>query len=128
MPERNLPSLISAMDILSSNLKARLTEFPRLEPVQAELEAWLAETRGLENAQEVFTARLRETNERRRLATTRGVELFAQADAALRGQLGTKNKMLHEFGLRPRGGPRRSKKEEPAPQPAPASAPSAETK
>lgn len=123
MPDRNLINLIAAMDILSTNLKARLPEIPLLEPLQTDLEAWLAETRGLENQQEIYTARLRETNEKRRRAEARGVELRAQADAALRGQFGTKNKVLHEFGLRPRSGVRRSAKKGEAPAPAPASEP-----
>jgi hypothetical protein len=123
MPDRTLTDLIAAMDILSSNLKARLPEIPLLEPLQTDLEAWLAETRGLENQQEIYTARLRETNEKRRRAEARGVELRSQADAALRGQFGTKNKVLHEFGLKPRGGRRTAKKgETPPPAPAPAKA------
>ena len=122
MPDRNLVELIGFMDVLSANLKARLPEIPLLEPLQTDLEAWLAETRGLENQQEIYTARLRETNEKRRKAEARGVELRAQADAALRGQFGTKNKVLHEFGLRPRGGRRTKKGETPPPAPAPAKA------
>jgi hypothetical protein len=122
MPDRTLPELIGAMDTLSTNLKARLTEIPLLEPLQTDLDAWLAETRGLENQQEIYTARLRETNDKRRKAEARGVELYSQADAALRGQFGTKNKVLHEFGLRPRGGRRAAKKGE-APPPAPTPAP-----
>ena len=121
MPDRNLIELIAAMDVLSTNLKARLPEIPLLEPLQTDLEAWLAETRGLENQQEIYTARLRETNEKRRRAEARGVELRSQADAALRGQFGTKNKVLHEFGLRPRGVRRTTKKPETAaPTPTPA--------
>ncbi|HVF58788.1 MAG TPA: hypothetical protein VNJ70_03115 [Thermoanaerobaculia bacterium] len=123
MPDRNLVELIAAMDVLSSNLKARLPEIPLLEPLQTDLDAWLAETRGLENQQEIYTARLRETNEKRRRAEAHGIELRAQADAALRGQFGTKNKVLHEFGLKPRGGRRTAKKAEtPPPAPTPAKA------
>ena len=126
MPDRNLVELIGFMDVLSTNLKARLTEIPLLEPLQTDLDAWLAETRGLETQQEIYTARLRETNEKRRKAEARGIELRAQADAALRGQFGTKNKVLHEFGLRPRGGRRTAKKGE-TPAPAPAAGRAAET-
>ena len=101
MPKQVLPVLIGELDTLATNLKGRLDEVQHLAPLQAELEAWLAEVRSLESQQEVYTARLRETNEKRRRAETRGVDLRSRLAHGLRSHFGTKNKALHEFGIKP---------------------------
>jgi hypothetical protein len=101
MPNRILPVLIGELDILATNLKGRLDELQHLAPLQAELEAWLTEVRGLESQQDQFIARLRETNESRRRAEARGVDLRSRLAHGLRSHFGTKNKALHEFGLKP---------------------------
>ncbi|HEX5760988.1 MAG TPA: hypothetical protein VF121_17505 [Thermoanaerobaculia bacterium] len=101
MPNRILPVLIGDLDILATNLKGRLAELQHLAPLQAELEAWLTEVRGLESQQDQFIARLRETNEKRRLAESRGVDLRSRLAHGLRSHFGVKNKALHEFGIKP---------------------------
>ena len=120
MPKQTFPALIGDIDTLAANLKGRLEEIPHLTPLQAELDAWLAEVRGLESQQEIFTARLRETNEKRLLAKNRGVELRGRAADGLRSHYGKKNKALHEFGVRPRRNLRSpARTQQPEPQPAP---------
>lgn len=121
MPKRILPVLIGELDTLNTNLKGRLDEVQHLAPLQAELEAWLAEVRNLESQQEVHTARLRETNEKRRRAEERGVDLRSRLTHGLRSHFGTKNKALHEFGIKPLVPPvRQAQKPQPPAPTAPA--------
>jgi hypothetical protein len=123
MPRQTFAELIVEIDTMSTNLRSRLGELPLLTPLQTDLEAWLAEARSLESQQEVYTARLRETNEKRRLAETRGIELRGRAANGLRSHFGLKSKSLHEFGVRPRRNPRPAAKAgQPAPQPEPVKA------
>jgi hypothetical protein len=89
------------------------------------MEAWVIEARGLESKQGIFTARLQETNEQRRLVEIRGVDLHLRGSDALRSHFGGKAKTLHEFGVRPRRGGRRSTKPVPSPEPQPTPQPTA---
>ncbi|HEX5759950.1 MAG TPA: hypothetical protein VF121_12230 [Thermoanaerobaculia bacterium] len=121
MPRESFPELLVELDTLSTNLKGRLGDTPHLAVMQADLEAWVAEARGLESQQEIFEARLRETNEKRRKSEQRGVDLRGQLNAALRGHFGPKSQTLREFGFLPRGRKLAAPKpDEPPPQPAPA--------
>ena len=125
MPRESFLELLTEMDTLNGNLKAKLTELPaHIQPLQADLEAWLIACRSLEGQQEVYNARLRETNESRRNQETRGLLLRTQIRDALRGWFGGKSQTLREFLVRPRGGRRTARKEEPAP-PAPTTPPAA---
>ncbi|HEX9668666.1 MAG TPA: hypothetical protein VGC93_04200 [Thermoanaerobaculia bacterium] len=124
MPKQTLPELIGELDTLAANLKGRLEEMQHLAPLQAELEGWLAEVRGLEGQQDQFTARLRETNESRRRAEARGVDLRSRLAHGLRSHFGTKSKALHEFGIKPLVPPVRAvQKPQPPAPPAPPVAP-----
>ncbi|HVF59471.1 MAG TPA: hypothetical protein VNJ70_06630 [Thermoanaerobaculia bacterium] len=118
MPRETFLELLAEMDTLNVNLKAKLPDLPpHLIPLQADLEAWLLACRSLEAQQEVYNARLRETNESRRKQEARAIELRGQIRDALRGFFGGKNQTLREFLVKPRGGRRTPKKEEPPPAP-----------
>lgn len=113
MPRQTYSQLIVEIDALSTNLRSNLDEVPLLSTVQTELDAWLAEARGLTSQQDVFTARLRETSEKRRLSEAKGIELRGRAANGLRSHFGIKSQSLREFGLRPRRNPRPAAKEQP---------------
>jgi hypothetical protein len=124
MPERTFPELIGDLDVLNTNLKARLGEVPHLGGLQATLEAWVIEARSLESQQEVFTARLREVNEQRRAAAARGTALRSQVRDALSGHYGPKSQTMREFGFLPRGRRPAASREAPPAPPGPPTAPS----
>ena len=126
MARESFLELLTEMDTLNVNLKAKLADLPaHIQPLQADLEAWLLACRSLEAQQEVYNARLRETNDSRRRQETRGLELRTQIRDALRGWFGGKSQTLREFLVKPRGGRRPAKKEEPTPPPAPTTPPPA---
>jgi hypothetical protein len=83
----------------------------------------VAGAKGLESQQEIFEARLRETNEKRRLEEQRGVDLRSKMNAALRGHFGPKSQTMREFGFVPKGRKLAKPKGEQPPAPAPAPAP-----
>ena len=118
MPRETFLELLAEMDTINANLKAKLADLPpHIQPLQADLETWLLAVRSLEAQQEVYNARLRETNEARRRQEARAIELRGQIRDALRGFFGGKNQTLREFLVKPRGGRRTPKKEEPPPAP-----------
>ena len=128
MPRETFLELLAEMDTINANLKAKLADLPpHIQPLQADLETWLLAVRSLEAQQEVYNARLRETNEARRRQEVRAVELRGQIRDALRGWFGGKSQTLREFLVKPRGGRRPGKKEEPTPSapttPPPATSP-----
>jgi len=126
MPRESFLELLTEMDTLNVNLRAKLAELPpHIQPLQADLEAWLIACRALEGQQEVYNARLRETNESRRNQETRGLLLRTQIRDALRGWFGGKSQTLREFLVKPRGGRRAPRKEEPTTPPAPTTPPPA---
>lgn len=129
MARIGISTLIGDIDAIAINLKGRLGEEPLqiLTGFQAELEVWLGEARELERQQELATGRIRQTTEQRRLTQRRGVELRSRAAGHLRGVFGPKATDLHEFGLRPRRNPRRTKPvQEPEETPQPTSTQPAE--
>lgn len=115
MPSESYAELLVSLDGLATNLKGRLGEAPHLTVLQSDLEAWVAEARGLEAQKEIFEARLRETNEKRRNSEQRGIDLRSQLNGALRGHFGPKSQTLREFGFLPRGRKPSGRKEEPKP-------------
>ncbi len=120
MPTRSLPEQIGDWKILNENLKPRLSEIPLLAPLQAELEAQVAEAERLESEQEVHKMRLRITNEKRAEVESRGHILKSRIESVLRGHLGHTSKELVQFGFKPRVTTRRRKPvEEPEPEPQP---------
>lgn len=127
MPRETFLELLAEMDTINANLKAKLADLPpHIQPLQADLETWLLAVRSLEAQQEVYNARLRETNEARRRQEARAIELRGQIRDALRGWFGGKSQTLREFLVKPRGGRRTPKKEEqPTPPPAPTTPPPA---
>ncbi|HVF59434.1 MAG TPA: hypothetical protein VNJ70_06440 [Thermoanaerobaculia bacterium] len=125
MAHESYPELLVALDGLSTNLKGRLGDAPHMTVMQTDLEAWVAEARGLEAQTEIFEARLRETNEKRRVSQQRGIDLRSQLNGALRGHFGPKSQTLREFGFLPRGRKRSAKKEEPPKPEGPPPAPTA---
>ena len=91
MPTSSYPELLVSLDGLATNLKGHLGEAPHLAILQADLEAWVAEARGLEAQKEIFEARLREINEKRRLSEQRGIDLRSRRSGgpcAVRGGAG----------------------------------------
>jgi hypothetical protein len=127
MARESFPELLVELDTLSTNLNGRMAEVPHLAVMQSDLEAWVAEARGLESQKEIFEARLRETNEKRRVAERRGIDLRGQLNAALRGHFGPKSQTMREFGFVPRGRKLARPKGEEPPAPAPTPAPAPET-
>jgi len=98
---------------LNDNLKSRLLEVPHVAPFLTELEAQIEEAKRLEAEQEVHKARLRLTNQKRNAVGLRGQELKVRIAEALRSHFGNKSNELLQFGVKPRGGARRKKPEEP---------------
>lgn len=102
MPTLSFKEKLTSWEVMSTNLKARLDEIPHMSEDQAALEALLAEGRGLEAQQGMYTAALRETNRKRVLLEIRGDELRERMAGSLRGKFGPTSHRLYEFGLKPR--------------------------
>lgn len=123
MPESSLADKLRSWKELTDGMRPRIEEIAHLRSEHAELAAIVEEIQALNTQEDLHTARLRDTTQRRSIAEKRGVELRGRLAAGLQSRFGKKSVVLHEFGLRPLSDPERKKEEEepPAPTPVPPS-------
>jgi hypothetical protein len=93
---------ITNWQLLNDNLKPHLAEMPQVQPLAAELEALIAQARGIDNDQEVARGRLRELTRRRQGAEKQGESLRRRMASFLRGTFGFTSEQLIQFGINPR--------------------------
>ena len=120
-----LAKLISDWELLNTALQPHLTDMPFLKDKATELEALIAEAKGMDTKQQDLRGSLQETVRQRQDLEKRGKDLQSRLAALLRGSLGFDNQTLLGFGVRPRR-PRKKKTPADAPQPQPQPQPSAQ--
>jgi hypothetical protein len=100
--------LLTELEVLNTNIKNHLTELPRLQERQQQLETLIGDGRTLAASQTQLDGSLSDTIARRLELTQRGKHLREYLAAALRQELGTSSPRLLEFGVRPRRRRRRT--------------------
>jgi chromosome segregation ATPase len=113
-----LAKLISDWELLNTALQPHLTDMPFLKDKAAELEALIAEAKGMDSKQQELRGSLQETVRQRGDLEKRGKTLKSRLAAMLRGSLGFDNQTLLGFGVKPRR-PRKKKAPAGTPQPEP---------
>jgi hypothetical protein len=103
-----LAKLIADWELLNTALQSHLTDLPFLKDKAVELEALLAEAKGMDSKQQDLRGALQETVRQRQELEKRGKDLHLRVAALLRGSFGFENQTLLGFGLKPRR-PRRKK-------------------
>jgi hypothetical protein len=103
-----LAKLISDWELLHTALQSHLTNLPFLEDKSAELEALIAEAKGMDSKQQDLRGALQETVRQRQALEKRGKDFYLRVAALVRGSFGFDNQALLGFGLKPRR-PRRRK-------------------
>ena len=103
-----LAKLIADWELLHTALQPHLTDLPYLRDKAAELEALIAEAKGMDTRQQDLRGSLQETVRLRQELEKRGTSLHLRVAAMLRGNFGFENQTLLSFGLKPRR-PRRRK-------------------
>ncbi len=117
---RVLSTKIRSWDLLNENVKPLLPDMLHMQPLQAELEAFLDEVRGIDNEQEEARSKLRDLVRRRQELERQGELVRRRMHAHLRGTYGYTNEQLIKFGIKPRPRVIRKKK---SPETPPAQAP-----
>lgn len=100
---------IGTWDMLSMNVRPRLSDLPQLEPTVKELDSVIFEGRLLQGVQETHRKQLRETNQRSRELARRGRSLRNKLVAGLQSAYGVESLELLGFGLPPRLPKRRNR-------------------
>jgi len=118
-----LAKLIADWELLHAALQPHLTDLPFLKDKADEIEALIAEAKGMDTKQQDLRGSLQETVRQRKDLEKRGTVLRSQLAALLRGSLGFENQTLLGFGVKPR---RPRKKKAPAGDPQPQPQPSAQ--
>ncbi len=118
-----LAKLISDWELLNTALQPHLPDMPFLKDKATELEALIAEAKGMDTKQQDLRGSLQETVRQRQDLEKRGKDLQSRLAALLRGSLGFDNQTLLGFGVKPR---RPRKKKAPADTPQPQPQPSAQ--
>jgi hypothetical protein len=103
-----LAKLIADWELLNTALQPHLTDLPFLKDKAVELEALIAEAKGMDTRQQDLRGVLQETVRQRQELEKRGKDLHLRVAALLRGSFGFENQTLLGFGLKPRR-PRRKK-------------------
>jgi hypothetical protein len=103
-----LAKLIADWELLNTALQPHLTDLPFLKDKAVELEALLAEAKGMDIWQLDLRGVLQETVRQRQELEKRGKDLHLRVAALLRGSFGFENQTLLGFGIKPRR-PRRKK-------------------
>ncbi|MFL6262681.1 MAG: hypothetical protein ACJ76Y_23530 [Thermoanaerobaculia bacterium] len=114
-----LAKLIADWELLHTALQPHLTDLPFLKDKADEIEALIAEAKGMDSKQQDLRGVLQETVRQRQALEKRGKDLHLRTAALLRGSFGFANQTLLGFGIKPRR-PRRKKTpaDDPAPEPA----------
>jgi hypothetical protein len=114
-----LAKLIADWELLNTALQPHLTDLPFLKDKAVDLEALIAEAKGMDSRQQDLRGALQETVRQRQELEKRGKDLHLRVAALLRGSFGFDNQTLLGFGVKPRR-PRRKKApaDDPAPEPA----------
>jgi hypothetical protein len=115
-----LAKLISDWELLNAALQPHLTDMPFLKDKATELEALIADAKGMDTKQQDLRGSLQETVRQRRDLEKRGKTLQSRLAALLRGSFGFDNQTLLGFGVKPRRPAR--KKKAPADTPPPPAA------
>ena len=103
-----LAKLIADWELLHAALQPHLTDLPFLRDKADEIEALIAEAKGMDTKQQDLRGVLQETVRQRQALEKRGKDLHLRTAALLRGSFGFDNQTLLGFGLKPRR-PRRKK-------------------
>jgi hypothetical protein len=103
-----LAKLIADWELLHTALQPHLTDLPFLKDKATELEALIAEAKGMDSKQQDLRGTLQETVRQRQALEKRGKDLHLRVAALVRGSFGFDNQALLGFGLKPRR-PRRKK-------------------
>jgi hypothetical protein len=103
-----LAKLIADWELLNTALQPHLTDLPFLRDKAVELEALIAEAKGMDIRQQDLRGVLQETVRQRQELEKRGKDLHLRVAALLRGSFGFENQTLLGFGIKPRR-PRRKK-------------------
>jgi hypothetical protein len=114
-----LAKLIADWELLHTALQSHLTDLPFLKDKADEIEALIAEAKGMDSKQQDLRGALQETVRQRQALEKRGKDLHLRTAALLRGSFGFDNQTLLGFGLKPRR-PRRKKMPDDTPAPEPA--------
>jgi hypothetical protein len=117
-----LAKLIADWELLNTALQPHLTDMPYLKDKATELEALIADAKGMDAKQQDLRGTLQQTVKQRKDIEKRGKDLKSRLASILRGDLGFDNQTLLGFGVKPRR-PARRKKPEDTPPPEQAAKP-----
>jgi len=106
---------IARWKVLESRLGERLAEVPALAEDHAELQRLIAEAEALEAKAELHRAAAQEATVKRNEIAVAGEVLRSRMVLVLQYRLGSTNKQLLEFGVRPRVGRKKKGAAPPAP-------------
>ena len=118
MAGKTLAKNIADWELLDAALKPHLTDMPFINDKAQELQALIAEAKGLDVKQQDLRGALQETVRLRKELEKRGKDARGRIGAFLKGNLGFDNQTLLGFGIQPRR-PRRKKTPAPTPTPTP---------
>ena len=107
MPGISFQKIVSYCELLSSTLRAQLTELPHMQPESESLDELIEEVKDLDQEQQELRGRLKEVTRRRQEAEIRSRDLRSRIVAQLQGKLGFTNENLLAFGITPRKRTRR---------------------
>lgn len=113
MPGLSFQKTVAYCELLSSTLKPQLEEMPHLKDESENLDALIAELKGLDSQQMALKGRLQEIIHQRQNAERRGQTLRSRIGAQLQGKLGFTNENLVSFGINPRKAGRRRRPAQP---------------
>ena len=103
-----LAKLIADWELLDTALQPHLMDLTFLQDKAVELEALIAEAKGMDTRQQDLRGALQETVRQRQALEKRGKDLHLRVAELLRGTFGFENQALLGFGIKPRR-PRRKK-------------------
>lgn len=102
MATESLSKNLGFWDMLSTNVKPRLSELSQLEPTVKELDVVIFEGREIQAIQETYRKQLRETTQRSKDLVRRGRSLRNRLVAGLQSAYGVESFELLGFGINPR--------------------------
>lgn len=102
MATDGLSKNIGIWDVLSTNVKPRLSELSHLEPTVQELDTVIFEGRALQAVQETHRKQLRETTQKSKDLVRRGRSIRNRLVAGLQNAFGVESFELLEYGVQPR--------------------------
>jgi hypothetical protein len=120
---RAFANKITEWELISANIKPHLADMPFLQGLVDELDALIAQAKGLDREQELARGRLQDVVHKRQEIEKQGERLRGRAASHLKGSFGFGSDDLVQFGVRPTKGtrgPRKAKATENPATPTPA--------